>query len=194
MFQIFANDDPKHPNPSPRWVERRRHPRFQKIREVEICRDGVVYPATTFAISESGMSAAAPILFRVGAVVKISPIVGKTVKAIVRWRVGTLYGFEFLGLTDQQKEDLCQLCEQLLLFQFFSYSPSLGWFKPVTSLKILLSTCPYKCLLLMYESVQCSRFRSGAILFHQQNTTTFNHGRQAVRVTTVLSAKFNKFR
>lgn len=104
MFQIFAKDDPKHPNPSPRWVERRKHPRYQYVREIEICREGIVYTATTFEISESGMSAATPNLFRVGAIVEISPIVGRAVKAIVRRKLGTMYGFEFLGLTDDQRK------------------------------------------------------------------------------------------
>ncbi|HTZ48407.1 MAG TPA: PilZ domain-containing protein [Verrucomicrobiae bacterium] len=117
MFQLFAKDDPKRPNPSPRWVERRKHPRYEYVREIEICRDGTVYAATTFEISESGMSAATPNLFRVGAIVQISPILSKSVKAIIRRKLGTMYGFEFLGLSDDQKQQLRQLCEQLPLFQ-----------------------------------------------------------------------------
>jgi hypothetical protein len=36
----------------------------------------------------------------------LSPIVGKAVKAIVRRKLGTMYGFEFLGLTESQKHQL----------------------------------------------------------------------------------------
>jgi len=87
------------------------------MREISICRkDGIEIFATSFEISESGMSVATPNYLNVGEVVELFPIVGSWVKAIVRRKVRAMYGFEFLGLTEGQTKQLRELCEGLPLF------------------------------------------------------------------------------
>ena len=84
------------------------------MQQIHICRrDGIEIPATTFEISESGMSAATPNYLNVGEVVELFPIVGEWVNAIVRRKVRAMYGFEFLGLTEGQSKRLRELCEGL---------------------------------------------------------------------------------
>jgi PilZ domain len=117
MIRVFfptANEQKE----SPSWVERRRHPRHRYMQEVYICRnDGIEIPATTFEISESGMSAATPNYLNIGETVEVFPILGVWVKAIVRRKVRAMYGFEFVRLTEGQTNGLRKLCAGLPLFQ-----------------------------------------------------------------------------
>ncbi len=115
MIQIFlpnSREDAK-----PVGKERRRHRRHQYIRELSLCpANGIEFTGTTFEISQSGISLATPNYLRVGEVVELYPILSQWVKAVVRRKVGAMYGFEFLGLTEQQSNDLKALCESLPLF------------------------------------------------------------------------------
>lgn len=116
MIRIFLPGSADQETPS--WVERRRHPRHRYMQEIYICRkDGIEIPATTFEISESGLSAATPNYLDIGETVELYPIVGEWVKAIVRRKVRAMYGFEFLGLTEQHTNSLRTLCAGLPLFK-----------------------------------------------------------------------------
>jgi c-di-GMP-binding flagellar brake protein YcgR len=107
---------------SQQGIERRRYTRHRYVNRVEIYlqRPGArynVYEATTFEISEGGMSAATPNILFIGERVEVGPVIGERVKAIVRRKQGAMYGFEFIGLSDGQREEIRKTCEKLPLFQ-----------------------------------------------------------------------------
>jgi c-di-GMP-binding flagellar brake protein YcgR len=118
MFQIFVPDPPQNSSPEKKPIERRKHPRYRYFKEVAICpASGIEFSATIFEISESGMSAASPNYLNVGDLVEMFPVADSWVKAIVRRKVGAMYGFEFLHLTLLQKRKLKQLCADLPPFK-----------------------------------------------------------------------------
>jgi c-di-GMP-binding flagellar brake protein YcgR len=99
-------------------IERRRHTRHQYIQEIHIWRvDGSEADATTFEISQGGMSAATTLRMYVGEAVELSSILGYRVHAIVRRKVGTMYGFEFIRLPEELKQKLVELSNGLPLFK-----------------------------------------------------------------------------
>lgn len=71
----------------------------------------------TFEISEGGLSAATLGHLRVGMEVELSPVLDFKVKAIVRRKLGSMYGFEFMSLGEQQRSRIRNLCKELPLFQ-----------------------------------------------------------------------------
>jgi hypothetical protein len=106
------------PEKTPSWAEKRKYPRHRYIEEIEICgKDKTEHSAMSFEISEGGISAATPNYLAVGDQVELYPILGDWVKAIVRRKVGAMYGFEFVGLTKEQKEKIRALCEKLPPFR-----------------------------------------------------------------------------
>jgi len=114
VIQIFI---PNTPEPDKPPLERRRHPRHQYLREISICpQNGIEFTGTTFEISQSGMSLATPNFLRVGDLVELFPILDQWVKAVVMRKVGAMYGFQFLDLTEKQTDALKTLCESLPLF------------------------------------------------------------------------------
>jgi PilZ domain len=117
MINVFLPSTEDQEPGAPNGIERRRHSRHRYMQELSICRkDGTEISATSFEISESGMSAATPNYLNVGELVELFPIQGAWVKAIVRRKVGAMYGFQFMGLTEQQTNGLRKLCEGLPLF------------------------------------------------------------------------------
>ncbi len=103
----------EHPAPSG-GAERRRHSRHKFIERVFIGKqDGTWTTAMSFEISAGGMSVATTAEFAVGEQVKLSPVVEKKVDAIVRRKMGAMYGLEFTGLTPQIQKDISKLCEGL---------------------------------------------------------------------------------
>ena len=120
MFQIFRPIPGKLAKQQlpDSWAERRKHPRHRFIRQINICpANGLEFSATSFEISESGISAATPNFLAIGSTVQMFPVSGAWVKAIVRRKVGAMYGFEFIDLTEDQISVLHQLCSGLPLFQ-----------------------------------------------------------------------------
>ena len=69
-----------------------------------------------FEISEGGISAATPNILLVGERVELYPVVGYRVHAVVRRKNGAMYGFEFVGLTEEQSAKIRAKCESLPLF------------------------------------------------------------------------------
>jgi PilZ domain len=102
----------------PGGQERRRHTRHQFIERVFIITpDGEPHIATSFEVSEGGMSAASTTAMHVGDKVGLRPVTGETVKAVVRRNQGTMYGFEFLELAEGIRLRLRALCQNLPPFR-----------------------------------------------------------------------------
>jgi hypothetical protein len=101
-----------------RGADRRKHPRHEYIERVLIYeRDGTWTAAMSFEISVGGMSVATAKELEVGERVKLSPVVGKRVAAVVRRKQGSMYGLEFMGLTSTTKKETEQLCDELPPFR-----------------------------------------------------------------------------
>ena len=118
-----AEGQPKREEPqqSTATAERRRHSRHRYSSSIEIRVEDPrgrydMFDAMAFEISESGMSAATPNILLVGERVELNTIMGFSLQAIVRRKNGAMYGFEFEGLTDQQREHIRKQCESLPLF------------------------------------------------------------------------------
>jgi hypothetical protein len=62
-------------------------------------KDGTREPATRFEISSGGMSLATTAKLKNGEEVALSPVSGE--RAMVRRNQGTVFGLEFLGVTDE---------------------------------------------------------------------------------------------
>jgi hypothetical protein len=104
--------------PAPDQVDRRRHVRYRLQEPLLIRRnDGSSYPATTCEISISGLSASTIGVLRAGEEVWLSPVVGKQVRAIVRRKVGRMYGFEFTSAPPKVEEEIHILCRGLVPFR-----------------------------------------------------------------------------
>ena len=102
---------------APSLIDRRRYPRHRYHSHVEIHREqGLDVDAMTFELSEGGMSAATPNLLTVGEKVEISTIAGTKLKAVVRRKNGAMYGFEFVGLTEEVRERIRNTCKGLPMF------------------------------------------------------------------------------
>ena len=118
MFQIFTPVPDKEQTAGAGQKDRRRHSRHRLMQEIDICpKSGIQFTAMGFEISESGLSAATSNYLTVGEIIELFPIAGGWVKAIVRRKVGAMYGFEFLYLTQKQTQQIRDLCDKLPLFQ-----------------------------------------------------------------------------
>jgi hypothetical protein len=96
------------------FVDRRGHPRYcfsvpLTIRSV----DGICIPAISIEISLSGLSAVASKALPLDKTVELDPVVGEKVQALVRRRVGRVYGFEFLNLTETHSRQIAERCKTL---------------------------------------------------------------------------------
>lgn len=74
----------------------------------------------TSEISVGGLSAATTVVLRAGEEVRLSPVVGEQVSAIVRRRIGTMYGFEFVSVPPKVEEKIQFLCAGLVPFRGLS--------------------------------------------------------------------------
>lgn len=92
-------------------LERRRHARYRFSEPVTVGRpDGMHLDGMSVEISESGMSAIIKGSLRPGDVVQMQPVAGAIISALVRHKLGMLYGFEFLGLDNQQAAKIAERC------------------------------------------------------------------------------------
>ncbi len=110
-----AGQAPKSEKPE----DRRKHTRHQWVKRVVVrLANGEVYEGTSFEISESGMSAVFPSAeLLVGERVELSPVLGYQLDAILRHTKGKMYGFEFVGLDEEQVRKMAQQCKNLPLFR-----------------------------------------------------------------------------
>jgi len=113
-----ANRDARDSARTPSGAERRRHTRHRLGQPIQIwLQDGRAYSAMAFEMSESGLSAATTNHLRVGEKVDLSPVATYRLSAIVRRRTGSMYGFEFVELTEKQQKGIHDLCKDLPLFR-----------------------------------------------------------------------------
>jgi len=98
--------------------DRRRHTRHRLIQQLTIKKPGgEAHRATSFEISESGLSLATTVPLQVGEEVELTPVAKATVRAVVRHSQRTMYGLQFIGLAPDLHDRLVELCRRLPLFQ-----------------------------------------------------------------------------
>jgi PilZ domain len=94
--------------------ERRRKPRYWCSVPVTIrAADGAIIPGISVEMSESGMSAVASGLLKVGQRVELERVAGGSLWAEVRHKLGGLYGFEFVELGEKQVRRIAENCKKL---------------------------------------------------------------------------------
>jgi|SRR5271154_3060338 len=99
---------------SPSAVERRRRPRYLFSLAMTIrSADGLAMHGISVEISESGISAMVSGLLTPGDTVELEPVAGGRMPAVVRHKLGRLYGFEFVGLSAEQAGRIAENCERL---------------------------------------------------------------------------------
>jgi hypothetical protein len=99
-------------------LDRRRSARYRFSAPIIVClADGSSVRAITLEISETGLSACLNVPLTVGEKVHLEPVGGDRAGAIVRRRVGSVYGFECLGLNAEQLKQLRALCTRLPLYR-----------------------------------------------------------------------------
>jgi len=114
---ITAGNEVKNESwPAGEGIERRRFSRHQLIQRVFIITDNGTFTGTSFEMSQGGMSAATLGDLHVGQEVSVKPVMGQRIKAIVRRNQGTMFGFQFIDLPSDVKEQIKALCETLPLF------------------------------------------------------------------------------
>ena len=95
-------------------VDRRRNPRYRFSSPITVHpQGGAQIPAMTIEISVSGLSAVLSSAINIGDMVDLHPVTGDTITAQARHKVGKIYGFEFLGLTQKQSERIEIQCRRL---------------------------------------------------------------------------------
>lgn len=98
-------------------IDRRRFPRHRLSTPVTILlSDGSSARSMTIEISMTGLSACTARELNLGELVGVDPIGGSKASAIVRRKLGTVYGLEFVRLNAEQSRELQQLCNRLPLY------------------------------------------------------------------------------
>jgi PilZ domain len=94
-------------------ADRRRHPRYRFSEPMKVCcQDGGCLEGMSVELSQSGMSAMVQGALRPGDVVRLQPVTGVTTAAVVRHKLGMLYGFEFLELAGEQAGKIAERCRE----------------------------------------------------------------------------------
>lgn len=94
-------------------ADRRRHPRYRFSEPTKVCcQNGACFDGISVEISQSGMSAMIQGALRPGEVVRLQPVTGVNTAAVVRHKLGMLYGFEFLELPREQAGKIAERCRQ----------------------------------------------------------------------------------
>jgi hypothetical protein len=114
----MASNPIKDPSVARGGIERRRHARYRFIVDLNISSEnGATMHGMTFEIGAGGMSAATSGQLEVGEQVILYPVIRARVKATVRRKNGSMYGFEFLAPTAEFQEKILAFCQTLPLFQ-----------------------------------------------------------------------------
>jgi hypothetical protein len=104
-----ASDSAKSGDP----IDRRRHPRYRFSEPMKVCRpDGACLDGVSVELSQSGMSAMIRGSLAPGDVVRLQPVTGVDTAAVVRHKLGMLYGFEFLELANEQAGKIAERCRK----------------------------------------------------------------------------------
>jgi hypothetical protein len=94
-------------------ADRRRHARYRFSEPMTVCcQDGACLDGMSVELSQSGMSAMIQGALRPGDVVRLQPVTGVVTAAIVRHKLGMLYGFEFLELAGEQAGKIAERCRK----------------------------------------------------------------------------------
>jgi hypothetical protein len=108
----------KDPSVAPSGIERRRYSRHRFIVDLNISgENGGSMHGMSFEIGAGGMSAATSGELEVGEQVILYPVIRARVKATVRRKNGSMYGFAFATPTAEFQEMVLALCKTLPLFQ-----------------------------------------------------------------------------
>jgi hypothetical protein len=98
-------------------IDRRKLPRYRWGAPILVRKpEGPDSKALALEISEGGLSIAFYQGLNIGDTVELGPIVDRNLTAVVRHNRGTIYGLEFVGLTDEDRNHIKQLCQKLPLF------------------------------------------------------------------------------
>lgn len=98
-------------------IDRRRSPRHRLSTPITVwLPDQTGAAAMTIEISESGLSVCTGVVLVVGEKVDLEPIGGGRVSAIVRRKLGKVYGVEFFSLPGERAQAIRRLCGRLPLF------------------------------------------------------------------------------
>jgi hypothetical protein len=80
---------------------------------MKVCRqDGACLDGVGVELSQSGMSAMIRGALIPGDIVRLQPITGVNTPAVVRHKLGMLYGFEFLELAIEQAGKIAERCRK----------------------------------------------------------------------------------
>jgi hypothetical protein len=94
-------------------IERRQHPRYRFSEPMKVrCQDGACFDGISVEISESGMSAMISGVLKPGDVVRLQPVTGVVAEAVVRHKLGMLYGFEFVELAREEARKIAERCRK----------------------------------------------------------------------------------
>jgi hypothetical protein len=94
-------------------IDRRRHARYRFSEPMRVCRqDGACLDGISVELSQSGMSAMIRGALTPGDVVRLQPVTGVNTAAVVRHKLGMLYGFEFLELANEQAGKIAERCRK----------------------------------------------------------------------------------
>jgi hypothetical protein len=114
----MASNPIKDTTGAPGGIERRKHSRHRFIVDLNISSEhGASMHGMSFEIGAGGLSAATSEQLEVGEQVILYPVIRARVKATVRRKNGSMYGFEFLAITPEFQEQIVALCQTLPLFQ-----------------------------------------------------------------------------
>jgi c-di-GMP-binding flagellar brake protein YcgR len=99
-----------------RVAERRRSSRYWLTALMTIRpANGSAIQGLSVEISEGGMSAMASAPLNVGDTVELEPVEGGTVSAVVRHKLGQMYGFEFVDLSAEQSRRIAESCKKFAI-------------------------------------------------------------------------------
>jgi PilZ domain len=93
--------------------ERRHRPRYRFSAPMKISgADGVVITGISVEMSESGISVMVGGVLKVGERVELEPVAGGKASALVRHKLGQLYGFEFVELRPEHARRIAEICKK----------------------------------------------------------------------------------
>jgi hypothetical protein len=104
--------------PTSEGHNRRRHARYRFSEPITLrIWPNSVKSGMTLEISASGTSIMTAAALNVGETVELESIAGGKLLAAVRHRTGSVFGFEFLNLTEEQTRKISEACKALPLYR-----------------------------------------------------------------------------
>jgi hypothetical protein len=98
--------------------DRRQRPRYRFSGPITArTTEGLAICGISVEISESGMSAMISGLLRVGDTVELEPVAGGKSSAVVRHKLGGLYGLEFVALSAEQARRITETCKKFGVYR-----------------------------------------------------------------------------